>query len=127
MMYNKIVEECFFYPKHVGVIDTAKPYSVCCSGNLLNQGVQVALYLECSPDHVIESARFKATGNPYVIAALEWLCRQIEGRDFRQLPTIDYQVLVKVLEIPQPMYALSIHLIDIYQQALALMVKKFKG
>ena len=61
----------------------------------------------------IVQACFKANGNPYVIASLEWLCRQLEGRSIDTASQIDYQRIVKELEIPVAQYPIALRLVFI--------------
>lgn len=126
MTYNKIVEACFFFPRHVGVIDLKRPLTAHFRNSQPHQGVIIELYLECSECQLIKRACFKATGNPYRIAALEWLCRQIEGKALSQLPPLNYQVLVKELQIPTAQYPLAIQVEDAYKEVLTLMNKQFE-
>lgn len=99
MMYNDIVEECFFNPIHVGRIALTKPNTAYFGVN--KKEVLLELYLEYTQERVIVKACFKARANPYGIAALEWLCRQIEGLSLDALPDFNYQQLIKVLDIPR--------------------------
>lgn len=128
MMYNKIVQDCFFLPKHVGVLDLSASLTVHFRSKQINQSMtKIDLYLQCTETALIYKACFKTIGNPYVIAALEWLCRQIEGRALDNLPLINYQILIKELEIPTHQYPVAIQVEDVYKEVLTLMKKKFEG
>ncbi|CEG57176.1 iron-sulfur cluster assembly scaffold protein [Legionella fallonii] len=127
MMYNERVEDCFFLPRHVGILDLNVPLTVHFSSIQKNQSVtRIDLYLQCTGDTLITKACFKATGNPYVIAALEWLCRQIEGRKLDCLKEMNYQILVKELEIPQNQYPIALQVEDVYKEVFTLMKKKLE-
>jgi nitrogen fixation NifU-like protein len=126
-MYNEIVQDCFFLPQHVGVIDLAFPLTVYFRSSQNNQSVtKIELYLQCTKSALINKACFRATGNPYVIAALEWLCRQIEGRELESLISINYQTLIKELEIPTHQYPIALQVEDAYKEVLTLMKKKLE-
>lgn len=125
MMYNKSVQDCFFLPRHIGVLDLKSPYTVHYRSGQQNQINIIDLYLQCFENKKISRACFKANGNPYMIAALEWLCRQIEGRDLKDLPVFSYQVLIKELEIPIHQYPVALQVEGIYKEVLTLMNDKF--
>ncbi len=124
MMYNKIVQECFFSPSHVGVLDLMAPLSVHYSCNKM--GVLIDLYSQCTAKKEIMKACFKTNGNPFVIAGLEWICRQIEGENLDALPILNYQVLVEQLDIPNSQYPVALHIETVYKEVLLLMKKKFE-
>ncbi len=139
MMYNELVEDCFFLPRHVGILDLQAPLTVHFVSIQKNQSItRIDLYVQCAENALIRKACFKATGNPYVIAALEWLCRQIEGKkldclewrsDQKNNPQDKqlYQILVKELEIPQNQYPIALQVEDVYKEVFTLMKKKFEG
>lgn len=126
MMYNKYVVDCFFAPKHVGTLDISHRLTAHFRSTQTNQGILFDLYLQCTHMGNIEKARFKATGNPYVIAACEWLCRQIEGKSVFKPPLLDYQVLINVLEIPTIQYPVALQVEDAYKEVLTLLKYKLE-
>lgn len=121
-----MVKDYFFHPNHVGVVDLTQPLSVHCRGIQKGQSVLVDLYLQCTQDKRIKRACFRSSGNPYIIAALEYLCRLIEGVALDKLPSMNYQLLIRELEIPTTQYPVAVHIEDIYKEILALMNKKFE-
>jgi nitrogen fixation NifU-like protein len=128
MMYNKVVEDCFFQPRHVGVIELTAPLTVHISSGQENQSVtKIDLYLQGTTKGVITRASFKTNGNPYVIAAVEWLCRRIEGQSLTNLRPFNYQILIKELDIPISQSPIAVQIEDIYLAVLALMKKKLEG
>ncbi|CAM4431331.1 MAG: hypothetical protein LEGION0403_FIIPPAGN_01084 [Legionella sp.] len=122
MMYNKTVLDYFFSPAHVGIIDL-NDYTVVVKNNQKKQGT-IELYMQCGQDRVIQRICFKTNGNPYLIAGLEWLCRQIEGKLIDELPSIDYQLLVNVLNIPVTQYPLALRIFSVFKETLILMNNK---
>lgn len=122
MMYNKTVRDCFFAPKHAGVIDLNNHSAVVVKNNQKGQGV-IELYMLCNPDGTIVRACFKTNGNPYVIASLEWLCRQLEGKTINAAPQIDYQLIVNELDVPVAQYPIALRIVDVYKEVLLLMKK----
>ncbi|KTD09192.1 putative iron-sulpher cluster proteins NifU [Legionella gratiana] len=123
MMYNKIVQDCFFWPKHVGVIDINHALAGVVKNSQKNQGT-IEFYMQCDSEGIIIRACFKTNGNPYVIASLEWLCRQLEGKAVDDVPQIDYQLIIKSLDIPIAQYPIALRIVDIYKEVMLLMNKK---
>lgn len=115
MMYNKITEDYFFNPKHVGRLDLTKAgiFHI----NVTKTSLVIDLYVEYS-NKVIQRAVFKTNGSPYVISSLEWLCRQIEGRSLGDLPDINYQRFVEVLEIPPIKYPEAVLIERVYKELI---------
>lgn len=111
-----------FLPEHVGIIDLNN-HTVAVKNNQKSQGT-IELYMQCGQDRVIQRICFKTNGNPYLIAGLEWLCRQIEGKQIDELPPIDYQLLVKELNIPVTQYPLALRIFSVFKETLILMNNK---
>ncbi|MDI1351507.1 MAG: iron-sulfur cluster assembly scaffold protein [bacterium] len=126
MMYNKVVTDCFFHPKHVGLLDLSNPLVVHFRAKQYKNGTLIDLYMQGNTNNAIEKICYKTNGNPYIIAALEWLCREVEGKRFDQLPLINYQILINVLDISINQLPAAVHIEQIYQYVLSLMKKKFE-
>ncbi|TAL62754.1 MAG: hypothetical protein EPN84_05990 [Legionella sp.] len=126
MMYNKIVEDCFFNSNHVGLVQPDYPLSAHFKSHVPGQNNRLDLYLVCTKDKIIQRACFKAMGNPYMIAALEWICREIEGLELEQLPVINYPLLVETLAIPNTEYPVAIQVSQAYQEVVKLMRNTFE-
>ena len=126
MMYNKIVEDCFFSPIHVGMLDLTKDHTSHVGIGKKGKGTVIDFYLQCNANGLIERACFKAIGNPYTIAALEWLCRQLEGAQLMELPVINYQTMIKILAIPRHQYPAAVQVEDVFKEVVSLMKKKFE-
>ena len=127
MMYNKLVESYFFKPKHVGVVDLSKDLSVFYRNGEVGRGDVFELSLLGSPKGLILEARFKAYGNPYLIAAAEWLCRLLDGSEVNALPSFDYVWLVQELDIPKTRYSIALQIEDAYQEIILRMKRLLKG
>jgi nitrogen fixation NifU-like protein len=121
-MYNKTVLNYFFSPAHAGIIDL-NDHTVVVKNNQKKQGT-IELYMQCGRDRVIQRVCFKTNGNPFLIAGLEWLCRQIEGKLIDELPPIDYQSLVNELNIPVTQYPLALRIFSVFKETLILMNNK---
>jgi nitrogen fixation NifU-like protein len=119
-MYNKRVHDYFFSLKHVGSVDLHNHFAVVSKNTQQGQG-SIEFYMQCNQDRVIIRACFKTNGNPYVIASLEWICRQLEGKRIVSVPEIDYQLIVKELGLPVAHYPIALRVIEVYKEALILM------
>ncbi|MBL7478983.1 iron-sulfur cluster assembly scaffold protein [Legionella bononiensis] len=127
MMYNKIVQDCFFQPRHVGILDLTEPLVSYYRIEQQKPTVIIDLYIQCSRIGLITKACFKANGNPFVIAAMEWLCRRVEGTDVLKPESVNYQLLINELEIPISQYPVALLIEDVYKESLILMKKKLEG
>lgn len=125
MMYNKTVQDYFFSPQHVGVIDLGQEFTVVFANTQKDQGT-IEFYMQCTQDRIIQRVCFKTNGNPYLIAGLEWLCRLVEGRSLDEAPQIDYQLLINDLNIPVTQYPLALRVVGAYKEALNLMNMRYK-
>lgn len=120
MMYNNTVYDYFFSPRHVGIIELNHDLVVVFKNKQKGQGT-IEFYMQCGQDRLIQKVCFKANGNPYLIAGLEWLCRQLEGQSLDKVPPIDYQLLINELDIPVTQYPLALRVVHIFKESLILM------
>ncbi len=127
MMYNELVEHCFFQPKHVGVLELNDKLCVYHRNGEAGRGDVIDFYLLCDEKGLILKARFKAYGNPYLIAGAEWLCRQLEGSKINEHPHYEYAFLLKMLDIPQLRYPVALQLEDGYRELVKIMKERLQG
>ncbi len=127
MMYNELVENCFFRPKHVGVLDLMDNRCVFYRNGEPGRGDFFDFYLLCNKKGLIVKAKFKAYGNPYLIAGAEWLCRQLEDSQIDEHPRFDYAFLLKELDIPKLRYSVALQLEDGYRELVKSMKERLKG
>lgn len=113
----------FFSPRHVGVIDLSERFTIGVKNKQKGQGL-IELYIQCNSDGTIVRACFRTNGNPYIVASLEWLCRQLEGHTPYTVPQIDYQLIVKELDIPVAQYPIALRIMDVFKEALLLIKDK---
>ena len=126
MMYNKLVESCFFTPQHVGVLDLSEPLSVCyCSERWGQRGI-FDFYLLCNETGRVKKAYFKAHGSPYLVAAAEWVCQQLEGSLIDEHPQFNYSALMQKLSIPDTRYSVALQIEDAYRELVTMMQAKLK-
>lgn len=100
-------------------------FSITVKNTQKGQGT-IEFYMQCNSQGTIVRACFKTNSNPYVIASLEWLCRLLEGQAINSVPPIDYQLIIKELDIPIAQYPVALRIIDVYKEALLLINKIFE-
>jgi nitrogen fixation protein NifU and related proteins len=127
MMYNELVESYFFAPNHVGIVDLSQPLSIHYCGGVAGRGDIFDLYLLCDNQGYIIQARFKAYGNPFLIAAAELLCRQLEGSLIHEHPRFNYSWLLQELAIPKTRYSVALQIEDVYREIVMMMQKKLRS
>jgi nitrogen fixation protein NifU and related proteins len=115
MIYNELVESCFFQPKHAGVLDCTQKNTHKSQAGSAARGEYFDLYLSFDDAGKILQACFKACGNPYLIAGVEWVCRQLQGTLIDEHPNFDYHFLVKKLAIPKKHYPVALLLENGYR------------
>lgn len=127
MSYNQLVEDCFFYPKHVGIPDSNPLwFRVFSDINDKSGKGRFCLYMSMDNAGNIVQARFKAQGNPYLIAGLEWLCRQSEGVCLKEQKSPDYRALVNALEIPVTYYAEALLIEKAWRQLMLALTSQYE-
>ena len=125
-MYNKLVENFFFYPKHVGILDINESRTVFFSNYKFSKEVLITLYMHCDSQETVDSITFKTNGNPYVIATLECLCRWTLDKE------LDYcsfksNELIQLLDVPFNQVPAILQVQDVYKETVILMKLKVKG
>lgn len=122
MMYNERVEQYFFAPNHVGILDKTAPFTAHYRGGELGRGDVFDFYLLCDAVGLIKKARFQAYGNPFFIAAAEWTCQQLEGSFIADHPRFNYRLLIQRLALPKTRYPVAIQIEEGYNK----LVKRMK-
>lgn len=125
MMYNKLVEECFFFPQHVGILELSEPRTVFFSNAEFSQEL-IAWYLQCDSNKIVKAIEFKSNGNPYMIAALEWISRQSIGKQLEHC-FFNYNELIRLLEVPFTQAPSILKVQDAYMELVRLMCNQFEG
>lgn len=105
MIRNEYIQELFFNTKHCGVLDCQQPLTFS-SRIYLEKTKCLEMYITYTSEQLIQYARFRASGNPYLIAGLEWVCRQLENNLWASTTPIDYQTIMQNLQIPTEQYPL---------------------
>ena len=126
MMYNELVESYFFAPEHVGIIEEITALAAHYRAKETNLSDVFDLYLLCDSEGFIVKARFKAFGNPYLIAGLEWLCRQLENTLIAKHPCLNYLAIMETLNIPKTNMAAAIQIDEAYKALIEVMKMKLE-
>lgn len=125
MSYNPLVEELFFHPKHNGVLDVNQPLTISVRQGITGSAM-LDLYLACNQQGKIERACFKAIGSPFLLASLEWICRESQGSMLKHHLLLDHKQLIKKLEIPKNRYASALFAEKGYYSAIEKMNQLFE-
>jgi len=125
MIYNKLLEDCFFNSRHVGRMNKDSRDVEILENHLPGRGGTIQLSVRCNNQGIIKQACFKAYGNPYMIASLEWVCRQLADKSIHDLSNIDYQQIVRLFEIPDTQYPVALRIEDIYNEMVLKLKKKY--
>jgi nitrogen fixation NifU-like protein len=125
-MYNIIVRDCFFNPRHVGTIERSLTRTVFYDSIAAQSGALVHLAMHCDIQKCITRMCFQTNGNPYLIASLEWLCREVIRSTLEKGPIINYQRLIEVLAIPKNQSSVAVQVEHAYKEIVALMQRKFE-
>ncbi len=120
MIYSQNVIQLFFDTRHAGMLDCTQSLTVCSHINTASNQI-INLYIACDTARYIQQACFQTTGNPYLIAGLEWLCRWLKNQPIDIHPCLDYHIIITELEIPTIHYPTAILIDTSYRAAINLM------
>lgn len=113
---NALMQRLFFEVTHSGRLDGSALGVVSC-GFVSSQLKQVHLFFSISNGRIAQAC-FQAVGSPYLIAGLEWLCREAEGALIASMPLINYSQLIDILEIADKDYPLAVLMESIYNELI---------
>ena len=99
MKYPQLVQQHFFNPYHSGEWPAINDDVACGKGGSYSLGAVVQLQWQCQGSHITE-ARFKAYGNPYLIAAASYTTQWLEGKSISAVAQLTYQWLIDELDLP---------------------------
>ena len=98
MNYSDAGLSYFRQTRHVGTL-AATPGCFSVSRGEAGLGRVLELSICLSEQHITQ-ARFRAYGSPTLIAAAEWLCAWLEGRDTLQALEFNHRQLLAALALP---------------------------
>ncbi|QDQ39176.1 hypothetical protein E3226_001510 [Legionella geestiana] len=121
MTYNKLTESCFFEARHAGTLKEGAPNLVYHRSGQAGFGDVIDLYLACDAQGGVVAARFQASGNPWLIAACEWMCARFEAQGIAAVAEIDYQTLIENFDIPRARYPVALQVEDAFKAIISEM------
>ncbi|MBS0357979.1 MAG: iron-sulfur cluster assembly scaffold protein [Proteobacteria bacterium] len=99
MNYPNSVTEHFFNPKNIGTLSSSETNVGMAHVGSYAAGDVIELSL-CIEQDMIKDAKFKAFGNPYIIAGMSLLTTLLIGKTNEEATQITYQDFVKHLSLP---------------------------
>lgn len=113
MSYNELVEKHFFSPQHVFIEDDAKNNFHYVSEGSVALGDAIEFYMQFDKaSQKINVLKFKAYGNPYLIAGMSYLCQELQHKPLNQVNIFSAQKLIEVLSLPKTKYYVAYMLED---------------
>lgn len=116
MMYNLLVEQLFFDLRHAGEISENEAGRQVYESGAAGQSALIKLSISFDQLNCMTKVRFKAYGNPYLLAAMEWLCRQLEGRNVQDCEKLEWQRLIALFDMPKTQQGLALRIVDLYDK-----------
>jgi nitrogen fixation protein NifU and related proteins len=117
MKYNAIVRQHFFAPYHLGEWPLGADDIVSTSVGSYSLGAVVQLQVKHNHGAIIDT-RFKAYGNPYVIAAASYIAQQLMGQSLKDAASISYDHIMQALQLPLAQQYCAILLEDAIRSVL---------
>lgn len=126
MTYNKLTETCFFNAHHAGTLKEGTHNLVYHRSGRAGFGDVIDLYLACDARGGVVAVRFKASGNPWLIAACEWMCARCEAQGIAAVADIDYQTLIDNFAIPRVRYPTALQVAEAFKSIITEMRTKLE-
>lgn len=116
--YNALVLEHFWQPRHVGAF--AEEQKDVFTGKIGNPGIGDVLQLQLQVEqNLIKAAKFKAYGNPYIIAGCSIACERLPGLSIEEAQQINHRDFVDALNLPQTKLYCALLIEDVIKAAIA--------
>ena len=96
---NSLLQQHFASPHNVGSLDSNSP-NVRVGKVGLPGGDVLELYVLIEEEKMVD-AKFRAQGNPYLIAMMSYLTDFLINKSLKELEGFNYQVLINVFAIPK--------------------------
>ena len=115
MIYSDIFLSFLRNTAHAGDIDDDCPTITERAGSIVNGDVIVLMLAIDS--NKIKKASFRAQGSPAIIAAGEYVCRQLEGKGFENISSeLTANVILEALELPMHFVHIASLMMTVLQQ-----------
>ncbi|MBT8141556.1 MAG: hypothetical protein HKN88_02210 [Gammaproteobacteria bacterium] len=108
MQYNTFVSEAFSNPRHLFDEQVELSRTEQSSAGAREQGVWFKLIFD-QPNHRLY---YKVYGNPYAIAAAEYLAREVSAKSIEIGQKLDLENLRELLDMPYPYLHILLSLED---------------
>lgn len=118
MNYNELVLSHFHQPRNVGEFAADLPGIARARVGTVAAGNVAQLELQIEHD-VIQAAKFKAYGEPYVIAACSYLTEQLTKKSLAEAEKIDHFHFAKALAMPTTKLHTALLVEDLLKAALS--------
>ena len=113
MNYNELVEKHFFSPQYVFEETDAKDNFHIVSEGSVALGDAVEFYVQFDKtSQKVNALKFKAFGNPYLIAGMSYLCQQLQHKPLNEVNIFSAQRLIEVLALSKTKYYVAYMLED---------------
>ena len=97
--YNERVRSLFANPAHAGDLRPRAGERRTAQAGSPAAGAEIRLAAVVENGTVVEM-RFRAFGCPHLVAAAEWLCREMEGQPLEALGKVDWAEMRTILAAP---------------------------
>lgn len=101
MNYPDIIKQHFFEPYHLGEWPASQDDVMIAKAGSYSLGALVQIQCLHEEEKIIQ-ARFKAYGDPFLIAAASITTKWLEGQSFEAIENFHYQMLTDALSLPKP-------------------------
>ena len=116
--YPQQVIEHFERPRNVGTLPLDAGRVGCAKLGDVNVGDVLQLQIKLNQNNIVEDAKFRALGNPYLIAGASYLTDLLIGQSVEQIQKINYVNLIDALDIPQTKMYCAVMLEDVLKSAI---------
>lgn len=101
MAYNDLVQHYFFNPQHIGALNTENEDVYRVRVGAISLGYLVQLHICVNGTGKIVDAKFKAYGNPYLIAGCAYLTEHIINKTLTEIKNLDHKQWIELLALPK--------------------------
>ena len=116
--YPQQVIEHFERPRNVGTLPVELDRVGTAKLGDANVGDVIQLQIKLNKNDIIEDAKFRALGNPYLIAGASYLTDLLIGQSVEEARRMNYIDLIDALDIPQTKMYCAVMLEDVLKSAI---------
>ena len=116
--YPQQVVEHFEQPRNVGTLPVELDGVGTARLGDAEVGDVIQLQIKANQNNIIEDAKFRALGNPYLIAGASYLTDLLIGQSVEEVRKINYVNLIDALDIPQTKMYCAVMLEDVLKATI---------